>query len=213
MPGGSAKAKSRDRALIPGHQPYLRGDNRWKRAVLSWPEDGHQRQIYRKRVGIFGKFSKDEEQVGYWAYAAVWTLAHTLPGTSVPIVPGSQIGSEMMDGCDVPVVERQRIGAIHYLDPASRRVYVFGCGEIIGPNIPPENVRGSCGSLHSYSVRSHEISLDAGYTVWSCECWWAPEGEYKQLLRQLIKDGFEAHKADIERYRRDGARKFDIQGE
>ncbi len=206
----AAKKKS-PQILIPGHQPYLKGDARWRATVNSWPEHGHQRLFFRDCVKDYRPAKpSDDLQVAYWAYVTTWTMAYHLDD-DLMVHPGSQRGSEIhpRDGAP-PELKRARVGVLHYVDPVAKIAYALGYGEVVGYEVPPAGTWGSVGSPHKAGVQSPRIHMDNDTIVWGCESWWLPEADMKAFLSGLIRKSYDVKPADIAQYRRDGDRKFEI---
>ena len=71
----------------------------------------------------------------------------------------------------------ERVGAIQKAD--AETVWFYGYGVYQGDTVPPESIGGMFSRL---GIESPTILLDNGYTVYGCECWWAPEDEVKQMI-------------------------------
>lgn len=209
----AAKKKSPPK-VIPGHQPYLKGDARWRATVFSWPESSLQRASFRKCVEDYRPIKRnDDVQVAYWAYVSSWIMAHYFLDEGIEVRPAGQRYSEVHPRDDPPKLERQRVGVLHYADSVTKEVYSLGYGEVIGYEVPPVGIWGSVGSPHRVGVQTPRIDLDSGTTIYGCESWWLPEAEMKTFLAGLIRGGYNVNRADIVQYRRDGSRKFEIQGD
>ena len=75
----------------------------------------------------------------------------------------------------------ERVGAIQKAD--AETVWFYGYGVYQGDTVPPESIGGMFSRL---GIESPTILLDNGYTVYGCECWWAPEDEVKQMIENRV---------------------------
>lgn len=76
----------------------------------------------------------------------------------------------------------ERVGAII---SASEGTFLFaGYGSYQGDNVPPKEVNPL---LAEFNVKTPEILLDSGQTIYGCECWWGPEVKVKDALSKATK--------------------------
>lgn len=70
-----------------------------------------------------------------------------------------------------------RVGAI--LGANQDAVEFLGYGEYVGDEVPPPEIN----PLLNVGSPNPKIVLDNGDVVWGCECWWGPEEEIKDSIK------------------------------
>lgn len=73
-----------------------------------------------------------------------------------------------------------RVGAI--VSANKEEIKMFGYGVYEGDHPLPSNIRGPFGYMEG--VRNPKITLDSGEVVWGCECWWGPEDDVKESIKE-----------------------------
>lgn len=83
------------------------------------------------------------------------------------------------------------------MDSTEKQVQLFGFGQYVGDEVPPEEIKFM--GVH-ISNPNPKIVLDNGKVVWGCECWWGSEDKIKRMIgtKQVIPvDIDEARKGDV----------------
>jgi hypothetical protein len=75
-----------------------------------------------------------------------------------------------------------RVVAIQGVSGKSVRIYGLGTFEGEHP-IADEATGFFAEAARAAGLTNPRIKLDSGKTVWGCECWWAPEGQFAMYVR------------------------------
>lgn len=103
----------------------------------------------------------------------------------------------------VSKTKEKRVGALLSCD--NKKALLLGYGVFEGCFIPDENAGGVAELCRASGETNPRIRLDNGKTVWGCECWWGPEEEIKNKIRNL-----EVINIDIDEFRKK-AKKYEGQ--
>lgn len=84
-----------------------------------------------------------------------------------------------------------RIGALLEVDEPEKVVRLLGFGRYDGDFIPPSTIGG-----FNLGLANPRLSLDNGWVVWGCECWWAPEARITSILIHYVHQGWIIEQCD-----------------
>ena len=93
-----------------------------------------------------------------------------------------------------------RVGALWAAN--KQLVQLLGYGVYEGDFVP-ESAAGDIAEVaREIGDPNPRIRLDNNQVVWGCECWWGPEEEIKQQIKQLESAGAKVLMIDIEEERK-----------
>lgn len=78
-----------------------------------------------------------------------------------------------------------RIGAILEADETERMIRLIGFGRYDGDFIPPKHIGG-----FNLGWPNPRLTLDNGWVVWGCECWWGPKDQITKMLLSYARSGW-----------------------
>ena len=91
--------------------------------------------------------------------------------------------------------EGDRVGAV--CGETATAVRFFGYGTYQGRHVPPAGVDIRGVDLHALGVKTAQIRLDNGDTVWGCQCWWEGEDAVRLYLARVRKRVVPVRIADV----------------
>jgi hypothetical protein len=75
-----------------------------------------------------------------------------------------------------------RVGAVKSFDHGTLKV--FGFGEYVGEEVPPEEGIGYSKFLYEGQQKDHKILLDDGHVIYGSECWLFDELEVRKSMKE-----------------------------
>ncbi len=101
-----------------------------------------------------------------------------------------------MSSPEFEAIPGMRVCAIRSVEDG--KVYLYGFGIYEGDFRPPVDIRFDNDDMGGSGRTNPRILLDNGKVVWGFECWWSPENN----IRELLKEADEIIHVDIDEDRR-----------
>lgn len=95
----------------------------------------------------------------------------------------------------------ERAGAI--LSAKNNVVEFLGYGVYVGDEIPTEACSDIADDLIALKLTNPKIQLDNGEIVYGCECWWGPEDDLKEKIKEWSDNNYTIREIKMSDIRKD----------